>query len=321
MNVKVSAYRIVPIATAVVGLGLISFLVAFLIRAWPEIAQSSSISFFPAIPLALAGYLGFWLLMGVTWRSAMGSLGHQIAVGDALRMWCLSMLTRYLPGGFWYGPARAFLARKGGVPVIYSTGGLAIELLLSLTAFLIIAVVSLPFWTGLPGFGGGILTLVLAPALLIISIPGIFNRILSKVSRVLYGDGESPAIGYGSHLRLLGQYLAIALLYSLGTYFVFSTLLLPTDGRQVLFVMGAASLAWALGVLSPGVPGGIGVREGALVGFLSLECPVAVGVAVALLSRFLVVAAELLCLAGVMGQSRVKSWLLARRSFGLAEKV
>jgi hypothetical protein len=39
---------------------------------------------------------------------------------------------------------------------------------------------------------------------------------------------------------------------------------------DVLFIMGGFSIAWLLGLLTPGAPAGLGVREAALVLFLAM---------------------------------------------------
>jgi uncharacterized membrane protein YbhN (UPF0104 family) len=112
-------------------------------------------------------------------------------------------------------------------------------------------------------------------------------------------------LSFGQVLFLLVFHGFIWLTYGVA-FTLFWSALFPLDMRDLPRLSGAFAGAYAIGFLSLLTPSGLGVREGALVFFLSGAYPPAVVAVVALLSRLWLIAAELLCTAVVLVVGQVR---------------
>jgi uncharacterized membrane protein YbhN (UPF0104 family) len=70
--------------------------------------------------------------------------------------------------------------------------------------------------------------------------------------------------------------------------------LVPLGAQDGVLICGAYSLAWIIGFLIPGAPGGLGIRESALVLLLAGAFPKDVVLLIALLARLASIGADVL---------------------------
>ena len=272
-----------------------------------------------------------WLLLGVgccllslvvsglAWVVILRWLGLRPRSTPVVSLYILTNLRKFLPGGIWHLAGRVHALRQPsaalGAPASTGTALLAvlIEPLLAATAAL--ALVSLGGWQN----GLGLLTLL--P--LVLLLPRWLNPLLLRLERgkasrlgitsadssadsAVSGDddaGESVTLRAGQvsaypWLPLLAQ-IAFVLLRFAGLACCVWAFDLQQTLPWLIWLSGFA-LAWTVGLVVPGAPGGLGVFEAALLLRLSSVLAEPAVLAVALSYRLVVTLADLLA-AGLVG--------------------
>lgn len=228
------------------------------------------------------------------WHLVLRALGQRLPLAASIRIWMLSAVARFLPGGIWGYTSRAALAARDGVPVSVTVASMYLETLLLLVGALAVGMPALGAATGLPlGLPGAIAVLGSAAALLHPAVPRMLGHLPGPVGAAAR---SLPIPGAGSLLRLGAYYLVFWTAFA-AVFALFAVAIAPELRPQALHAGSAFALAFAIGLLAPFAPGGVGVRESVL--YLSL----------------LPVAAPDVCLALAVG-SRV--WLLAVEAVVLA---
>ena len=210
-------------------------------------------------------------LGGVIWRLLLGDNGVATSWTQALRIFLVSQLGKYLPGNVGQHVGRVVMGREAGFPAAVVVGTMVVETLWNVGVGAGMALLSVllfvdghrlgqSFWIGPVELGVAAVILMASPWLGI----GLMNRWLPNVAHRLSGQGSLP-------LPRLGTALAVAMLFVLN--FVVMGLILRLQA-QFFFgstAVGLAELtclfavAWLGGYLMPGAPGGLGVRESLMV--------------------------------------------------------
>ena len=174
-------------------------------------------------------------------------------------------IAKYLPGNVWH-----FYGRVRAVQTLGASSGTAIlsvlmEPLLMAAAALILALLSSQQrW--------GVQILFLA-AILASVHPQILNPLLSRLSQAKakvqgLAESDSPPRVNRYPFRPLAGEIGFVCLRGLG--FVLTVLALKAiSPMQILPLISAFSLAWLLGLVVPGAPGGIGVFEATAIALLN----------------------------------------------------
>lgn len=152
-------------------------------------------------------------------------------------------------------------------------------------------VVGAPWLGWLPRWAQvAVVVLAAAAVAVVAAFPGPLGRVLGKVrwgSRRLVG-GERPLT---SLVPAIGWSAAAWVCYGLHLWVLVVPLGLGgADGLRL--AVGGFALAWVCGFLAVVVPAGVGVREAVLVGVLGASIGSGEALAVAVLSRFLIIVAE-----------------------------
>ena len=238
-----------------------------------------------SVPLLLAVPLWLW---GLRW------LGAPLALADAARIWFLSNTVRYIPGSLWQPVTMLVLAKERGVDELRTGASVALNWILSNLSGLLVAGL---YWTVDPAAPSRE-RLWLLPLTVLAALLALHPAVLGRALRVaLRAAGRAPLehnLGFGRLLALLLGHCAVWVGYGIA-FAAFWSALFPLDWRELPRLTGVFAGAYAIGFLSLLTPSGLGVREGALVFFLSGVYPVAVVTVVALLSRVWLIAGELLC--------------------------
>ncbi|MGB3573241.1 MAG: UPF0104 family protein, partial [Phormidesmis sp.] len=141
-----------------------------------------------------------------------------------------------------------------------------------------------------------------------------FNPILQRLGRAkakaqsLTFTGSSTGLLRAYPLRpLLGE-IGFVLLRSLGFIAIVAALQPVTTVSAFSSLVAAFGLAWLLGLVVPGAPGGIGVFEATAIPLLSGQFPVAVVLSSVAIYRLVSVLAEVIAAGGVwLGEKCVDS--------------
>ena len=188
------------------------------------------------------------VLLAVGWHEILRHLGIERPMRWTLRTYAISQLAKYVPGNIFHLVGRQALGAAAGI----GNGPLAKSSVLELVIIALCAGLFLP---------------LLLPLVLAAVSPG--------ESLVLFGMTAALSIAIAD--RYLGRRLArAATLYAshlatAGAIFVAAYFVAGGDAlaRELPAIAGAYVLAWLAGLVTPGAPAGLGVRETVLLFLLA----------------------------------------------------
>jgi glycosyltransferase 2 family protein len=209
-----------------------------------------------AAPFTFAGGLA----LPLAWRHVLYAYGQHLDRSTAVRVWCVSQSSRFVPGNVALVASRVLLSNRVGVPKSLAGASLAVELGLILVwgAF---------YTSWLPSYWlpGPVRALIGSAA---VGVLLAFPWLVRLVGRLL---PRFPAIAPGA-LRVRHLYEAVGL-YGLNDFvrccgFVLVTASLHTIDASDLFrvtaVVNAGMIVGMIGI----TPAGLGVREGVVAALL-----------------------------------------------------
>jgi len=262
---------------------------------------------------------------GLAWTLGLAWLGHRPCWQPTVLLFLRSNLRKYLPGGVWHLLQRLAVLRQGapapGVAGLESPVSEPLDLRQGLVAVLLdpvlMAVAALAL-VACGGWQGGLAALGLAPLLLL--RPRWFTPLLLRLERRRQGQLQrqgwlveepqapdqareirSGPLGLDAPGATLQRYPLVPLVGELAFVLVrfsgFACCVLAFDVAPLLpwnQWLGGFALAWTLGLVVPGAPGGLGVFEAALLLRLGGLVPEAPLLAIALSYRLVTSLADLL---------------------------
>ncbi|MGC9502424.1 lysylphosphatidylglycerol synthase transmembrane domain-containing protein [Baaleninema sp.] len=226
---------------------------------------------------------------GWVWGWILRECDQSVSMLWATRVFLKTNVAKYLPGNIWHFYGRIREATQIGLSVMAATASVVLEaLLMAASALPMVAL-------ALPGHRADLSVVALAAVLVGIH-PRWLNPVLERLERVkLKGKlSDNPLFRMRRYpLRpLLGE-VAFVGLRGLGFLLAWAAIT-PWEIDRLSLVFGGFSLAWLLGLVIPGAPGGIGVFEATAVAVLDGEFPAVTVLAAVALYRLISVAAEAL---------------------------
>jgi glycosyltransferase 2 family protein len=218
-----------------------------------------------------------YALLVETWRRILGAWGSALAFPDAVRIWCVSNLGRYVPGKVWQIGAMSTMAERAGVSAAAAAGSAVLNTIVNIATGFLVALVA--GWrsfdtlsNGNTGIGIAILTIALGGVLL---LPTALPYLLAVARRV---TGRALDLGPIPHraivISLIGNIVAWLMYGAAFELFVRGVI----GSAPGAFADYVTAYAWPyiLGYLAILLPGGLGVRDSALavvLGALKLATP------------------------------------------------
>jgi uncharacterized membrane protein YbhN (UPF0104 family) len=275
---------------AAIAVGVGGFEVA---RQWRNVGPVlSSIGALAAAGALLCVLAAMFAAMQV-WRLLLAALGSPLPVSPASRIVFVGQLGKYVPGSVWPVLAQMELGSAFGVPRHRSAAASMLNALITISCGLLIALFTLPF---VAGAGSWLWVLAAAPVVVALLCPKVLNSGTARLLRLT----RRPPLERPLALRTVAACAA----WSAGSWvcygmqiWLLSDRLGAHGGAAVLLAIGGFSLAWSAGFLAVFVPAGAGVREVLLVAVLSPVTGTAGAIGVALASRMLTTAGDLLAAA------------------------
>ena len=210
----------------------------------------------------LAGYFASAALWGLM---VVDLGGPRLPLFQAIQLFMVANVGRYLPGKVWQIAGLAVLSRRRGVPAATATGAAVLGQGVSLVAATLVGLLALAAgpqnvrtW-GLAGAG------VVGVAVAVGLIPPVFRSVVGLWFRLAKPDAP-PALGSGHALMWLAFFTANWALYAFA-FWILAASFGHTD--HILPVASAFAAAYVLGYLMIFAPAGMGVREASLVVFLT----------------------------------------------------
>jgi uncharacterized membrane protein YbhN (UPF0104 family) len=267
------------------------FLLKTLKNNWQEVTK---ISLEPQGWRYLAIALGVTLLAhlwsGWVWSWILRAFSQPLSSLFALRVYLITNIAKYLPGNIWHFYGRINAVVKAGGRASVATVTVLLEPLLMAAAALIMAIFS----------GIGRLVFQLLGLIFVLGgiHPQILNRVLKYLSRIKGQPTEVELKSYPWSL-LLGEW-GFVVLRGMGFIGVVSAFISITIS-DLPYLISVFSLAWLLGLVVPGAPGGLGVFEATVVAALNPEqFPSGIMLGVVAIYRLISILAEAIAALGAV---------------------
>lgn len=208
-------------------------------------------------------WVGFYLSTN-SWKVSLYSHGYKISNKEAIYSHGISVFGKYMPGKIWVILGRASIISEKGLPLMQLASISLREQLLYLLLGLIISLVALPFLSVSIWFF----------ILVIIGVVGLglflFSQWVHKIVVVLFlklfkKELNIPFIPMNDALPMVAAIMSYWIFWGLGFYF-----LVRAVAPDASFLVALAfPMSVSCGLLAIFLPGGIGVREGIIVMFLT----------------------------------------------------
>lgn len=279
-----------------VRVGLLAAVLVFcgygLVVDWPQVRPAlGRLDWYSISGAALAAVAGVGCMM-LAWREVLADLGTPLAVPAAFRIMFVAQLAKYVPGAVWAFAAQVELGHDYRVPRRRGATAVVIALALVLGVGLLIVAVALPvasagaarqYWWAL----------AITPLILIGLCPPVLGRLLDRALMLI----RWPPLERRPSARGVARALAWTalgwLLWGLQAWVLVRDI--TGRGAHVLVLaFGAYAIAWSAGILIVVFPGGIGPREVALVAALAPVMPRGAALVIALISRVVMTASDLI---------------------------
>jgi len=246
-----------------------------------------------------------FLIDSFGWKLIVSSAGLPVSYGLALRSSGLYVFTKYIPGKFW---------------MIFGKASYLSERLPATTKYLS----TLSVFAQVISLGSGVLTGLVAPLLLdqgdwlllpvavallvtiVLAWTGVIKKMMEFFFKKLKIDFEIPSIPRNAYILLFTNYLLFWLCLCAGFYFMAQSF-----SEQPIAIASGFSFAFSctIGIVALFAPGGIGVREGVLTGYLTLTgLPLELATQIAIGSRLWFMSGEffIFLLALIAGRLNLK---------------
>ena len=270
----------------------VSLAVLSLAGSWDQVRSGTrELSWSGTSAAAVAVLLSLWCSL-LSWRSTVRGLGVVVPLSTAARVFFVGQLGKYVPGSVWPVLAQMELGAACGLsrPVIGAasllTLGIAVPVALSLGLLAVPALLS-------ADARGYLLLFLVLPLAAVVLTPRVLNPLLDRGLRLLRRPPLPAPLTGGAVLRVAWWAGAAHVLLGVSTWALARDL--GAQGGSLLpLAVGAFCLASVAGLLALPVPAGAGVREAVLVVTLSPALPAGQSLVLALVSRAILTAGDLL---------------------------
>lgn len=240
---------------------------------WSELS-SFQWQFRPGFLFAsLAVLLIHMFLLAQIWRWTLNYLGLRRPWVETTRIWALSQIARYLPGGVWDVAGRLVMASQAGYSRTIVSVSILLEMVLQTVSAVIVFLVSLLFWQDTTIARLALWAILLIPSGLIVLHPRLLNAILARGARLMKIEFRPLPLRYQDVFGLLVIHLGARVLIGTGFY-LFALAVYPWGLEGWPIAVGIFAAAWVVGFLVVFVPMGLGVREGVMTFLLGAYLPV-----------------------------------------------
>ena len=220
------------------------------------------------ISLAITLFAHIW--SGWVWTWILAIFQQSLGVARGIRVYLITNIAKYLPGNVWHFYGRISAVSQNGGSLGAATCTVLLEPLLMAASALLIAIFSTSLGLVKTNFN---LTIFLGQLLvLILVLVGIHPRVLNPLMHRLSRSKTKVALEAQAELKtypllpFIGE-IGFVLLRGLGFIFAFMVLQ-SLSLSQIPELISAFSIAWLLGLIIPGAPGGIGVFEATAIALL-----------------------------------------------------
>lgn len=271
---------------------VIYFLGRVLYSNWSQIQQYEWQFHLPLLAGATVSLISSYVLEIAIWRYAITRMGERITLPHALRLYFAAGLAKYIPGTVWQFLGWFYLAQREGISKLVAGASIVLCQALSALAGALLALAAFA------AYGSGDVVRQLIPLLLILPValivlqPRVISTLLNWGLARLGRQPIDLSLSFRDLVAIFVFYLLSYLLWGLAL-FLFTNALTALSWRSFAPFLGVFPAAYALGLIAPFAPAGLGVREGTLTILLSFFVPLPVATVIALLTRPWMMAVEI----------------------------
>lgn len=276
-----------------VALGIVLvFAAVFIVENWAGIRTGIS-----RLDPVSVGWSLLTILLGLfaammSWRALLTGMGSSLPTLAASRVYFLGQLGKYIPGSVWTILAQTELSKEYGVPRARAAIASLTQLIVGVVVGIVVAAVSLAassgaalldFWWLLIVVVGGVVAL----------LPPVLNRVIVVSSRILRRPVETSESVAGRAILVSALWCALMwLAFGVHLWLLARGVGAPAAGL-LLLTTGAYALAGVVGLVIIILPAGAGAREATLLLVLAPVLDRDNALALALVSRFLMLLGDL----------------------------
>ena len=271
------------------------------------------------LALAFLGFLLQEVSYGLIWRGVLARLGFVLDLRPCLRIYLASEFVRYIPGNIWHVLTRILWIGKYGVSRPVAFASITIELITKLAAGALIFAMSLLFWNNISAvsvlaMGAPLLVILGIASILALLVglhPRVLNTLLMLALRLLKRDPVELSLRYRDILLITLAWCGSWIIAGGAFFILLRSIWSDTPLSLLPICIGIYAIAWDIGFVSFITPSGLGFREAAITTLFILAFPLLpadLAAIIAILSRLISTAAELLCVsvAYVSGGQKVR---------------
>lgn len=243
--------------------------------------------------LSIASFisLGFRYWGVIIWRFILKDLSPQELPSFSIMssIYAKAWMARYIPGTVAWIAGKIHMASKLGIPKSRLAVSSLLEGGMQVVATISISLLILSFDSRVDVFGLGLKIVMLLIAIISTALlaPPVFNRVVGFTYKSIRKQEASHELRVNNKavVRSYALYTLGAFIAGSSYYFLCAALSPQVDLSMYFFIVGAFSLAGALGMATPLVPSGLGVRDGAQLVLLSLILPKEMALIITIFSR------------------------------------
>jgi uncharacterized membrane protein YbhN (UPF0104 family) len=281
--------NLVGIGIGIAGLIFVAMRVG---RDRDEIAEALESANHLWLAVSLVSGLSAITLLGLNWLIIIRRTGFPAPNRRGLNWFLIGQLGKYVPGGIWPIVGQAELAHRGTTPrsIAYSATALSmVGTLLGAAATAAVAGLVSPA-------GSRIVPMLLAISVvawgLVLASERIRARLHTIADRFTKRELRLPEARWFA--GIVARYLPVWILFSGMNLFVVKALGGTLDTSLTIMVIFVTCVSWMAGFVIIGLPGGLGVREAVFISMMTAPLGAALAVSVAVVSRVVSVAVDLL---------------------------
>ncbi len=211
-----------------------------------------------------------YLLLIQLWRHILRSWGERLGAVDAMAIWSISSLGRYVPGRVWQMAAMMTLSRRRGVSPAAATGSALLNTLLNMGAGLVVALALAGSTLDRiqPGASGvGAIAIALA-VLGMLVLPWLLPTLVRIVGRVLGREIAEPRMTAAAIWLTAGGNVVAWLLYGIAFHLFAIGVLADAAAGATSAYIAVYTGSYVVGYLTIFTPGGLGAREATMAAML-----------------------------------------------------
>lgn len=233
------------------------------------------------LAIALLISLGAHCLAGAIWVDILRLFQTQhsdhittlVSPKWGIPVYLTTNLAKYLPGNVWHFYGRFNACKQLSIPAGDALLSILLEPVLMAASGLVVAIAAIPFS---PTTAQSPLLIAAAIGSLVAVLAGVQPKILNRVLRKVGGAKRQRLAITPEHIPQLRRYPQRALLGELGFVILRGTGFVLTWQSihslaltQLPTIYSSFAIAWLLGLIVPGLPGGIGLFEAVSIALLS----------------------------------------------------